>query len=138
MLRVLAQRLVRKLCSECKEKSAPTEKELIIINPIAQSIKKKRGISLDLSGIWRTKKTKEDCEKCGGLGYIGRIGIFEGIITNDSIEKVIVASNPSEREIRKASVDQNILEMREDGLIKVLNGVTSLEELTHIIDLGEE
>ena len=77
------------------------------------------------------------CEKCNLTGYHGRIGIFEAIKTDEAIEKIIL-ENPSEREIKKIAKNQNILSMRQDGIIKVLNGVTSLEEVQAVVDLLEE
>ncbi len=138
----LAQRLVRKLCNECKIEDKPTDKEQEMIAGIIAGIKNKREISVDTSKIWRanTKNNdgKEKCEKCEGLGYKGRIGIFEGIVTNKDIENVIIEDNPSEREIKKAAKKQNILEMKEDGILKVLQSITSIEELGRVVDLDEE
>jgi len=68
------------------------------------------------------------CPKCNNIGYKGRIGIFEAIKVDEEIEKII-NENPSEREIAKASKSQGILNMEEDGILKVLKGVTSIEEL---------
>ena len=76
------------------------------------------------------------CEKCNLTGYKGRTGIYEAILTDESIE-MIVKENPSEREINKAAENQNILNMKQDGIIKVLQGVTSLDELGRVIDLEE-
>ncbi len=138
----LAQRLVRKLCSECKKEDMPTDSEKKIIESTLLSIKKKRNISVNSEKIFRATTNNDDrsnqCKLCGGLGYKGRIGIFEGIITDKNIEDTIVKGNPSEREIRKVSQNQNILNMREDGILKVLQSVTSIEELGRVVDLDEE
>ena len=77
------------------------------------------------------------CEKCNSIGYKGRIGIYEAIEMTETIEK-IVTENPSEREINKAAAPQNILNMRQDGVLKVLQGITTLSELERVVDLGEE
>ena len=77
------------------------------------------------------------CDKCNDIGYKGRIGIFEAIKTDEAIEK-IMPENPSEREIKKVASAQGILSMRQDGLVKVLNGITSLEEVQSVVDLNEE
>jgi type IV pilus assembly protein PilB len=75
------------------------------------------------------------CEKCSGIGYKGRIGVYEAIISNSEIEK-IVESNPSEREIQKIARGQGIYTMAEDGIVKVLQGITSLEELKRSVDIN--
>ena len=71
------------------------------------------------------------------IGYKGRIGIFEAIKTDESIEK-IMPTNPSEREIKRVAKTQGILSMRQDGIVKVLNGITSIEEVQSVVDLNEE
>lgn len=133
----LAQRLVRTLCSVCKVESAPDEKELATILHILEFIKKKRPITQDTARIWRAGNDKS-CAVCNGSGYKGRIGIYEGILTDRAVEEVIVTFNPSEREIKKAAEPQNILAMREDGILKVLTGTTSLDELRRVVDLEED
>jgi type IV pilus assembly protein PilB len=70
-------------------------------------------------------------------GYKGRIGIFEAIKTDEAIEKII-PQNPSEREIKKIARGQGILSMRQDGIVKILNGITSFEEVESVVDLNEE
>ena len=77
------------------------------------------------------------CEKCNNIGYSGRIGVFEAIKTDEAIEK-IMPENPSEREIKQVARTQGILSMRQDGMVKILNGITSLEEVQSVVDLLEE
>jgi type II secretory ATPase GspE/PulE/Tfp pilus assembly ATPase PilB-like protein len=73
------------------------------------------------------------CEKCHGRGYKGRIGIYEAIFMDQSIE-TILRTSPSEREIAVVAKAQGIPSMQEDGVLKVLRGVTSLDELKRVID----
>jgi len=77
------------------------------------------------------------CDKCNMTGYKGRIGIFEAIKTNEAIEK-IMPENPSEREIKKVASVQGILSMRQDGIVKIINGITSFEEVQSVVELKEE
>lgn len=136
----LAQRLVRKLCDACKTQDTPNEAEQKIIEIQLASAEKKRGaFDVDRGTVWRAsteKETGKACEECGGLGYKGRIGIFEGILTDAAIEEIIVTSNPSSREIKKAAEQQGLLTMGEDGVLKVLRGVTTMEELSRVVDLA--
>ena len=74
---------------------------------------------------------------CNNTGYKGRMGIYEAILSDESIEKII-PNNPSEREIKRTASHQGILDMREDGIIKVLQGVTSLSEVASVVDLDAE
>jgi type IV pilus assembly protein PilB len=127
----MAQRLVRKLCDNCKLKSLDTSKERVIIEKVLATIQDKSYLeNVDLNNIYAPK----GCEVCNSTGFKGRIGIYEAIISDQAIEKV-VNENPSEREINKAAESQNILNMKQDGIIKVLQGITSIDELQRVIDL---
>ncbi len=127
---VLAQRLVRKLCDECKKETFEPQKYKDGIQKITKSIEKK-----DKKIPKETKFYKPvGCKKCNNIGYKGRVGIFEAVLMDKEVEEM-VRSNPSERDIVKISKKQNILNMKEDGILKVLKGITSIEELERTIEL---
>ncbi len=131
----IAQRLVRKLCPVCKKEEAPTPTEQKLLEAIVASIKKKRP---DLAvpetiRLWRAT----GCDQCNQTGFRGRQGIFEAVLVDRSVAD-LVNTNPNEREIRIKAESQGILDMRQDGVLKVLVGVTSLEELGRVIDINEE
>ncbi|MBI4121175.1 MAG: Flp pilus assembly complex ATPase component TadA, partial [Parcubacteria group bacterium] len=126
----LAQRLIRKLCEYCKKEDAPTEEERGIIARMEQKLLAAFE-GLQTTRVWRANA----CEKCNNTGYKGRIGIFEAMHMNAEIEK-LAAENPSEREIKKLMDKQGLLDMGEDGVSKILLGVTSFEEVRRVIDLG--
>jgi type IV pilus assembly protein PilB len=122
---VIAQRLVRKLCDRCKKAFSPTEEELIIIGFKQMSAS-------------HLKFYKEvGCESCGNTGYRGRIGVFEILIINTAIRKLI-ANNAIEDVILKASLDIGMKCMSEDGIEKVKAGVTSINELTRVLYVTDE
>lgn len=129
----MAQRLVRKLCNKCKKKAVLGEKENGLIKNITDSILDKKYLTgLDTSNVYESV----GCVECNFTGYKGRTGIYEAILTNEKVENV-VKENPSEREINKAAEDQDILNMKQDGVIKILQGITSIPELSRVIDLEE-
>jgi type II secretory ATPase GspE/PulE/Tfp pilus assembly ATPase PilB-like protein len=136
----LAQRLVRKLCTFCKKEKEPTPKEAATIKAIIDGMIKE-GKKIENYNIKSDAAFKifasVGCEKCNMTGFKGRIGIFEAIRTDEAIEK-IMPENPSEREIKKVASTQGILSMRQDGLVKILNGITSFEEVQSVVDLAEE
>jgi type II secretory ATPase GspE/PulE/Tfp pilus assembly ATPase PilB-like protein len=136
----IAQRLVRKLCKFCKKENDPTEEESKAIKLVMDSIREE-GKDLSKYNIKTDASFKifspVGCEKCNSTGYSGRMGIFEAIKTDEAIEK-IMPENPSEHEIKKVARTQGILSMRQDGIIKILNGITSLEEVQSVVDLKEE
>src|SRR3989344_1195181 len=136
----MAQRLVRKLCPDCKKEKVPTEDETATLKLVMQSIEEE-GKDFSKYKIDKNAPVKlyeaPGCEKCNMTGYRGRIGIFEAIQTDAEIEKII-PTNPSEREIKKVAKQQGILSMRQDGLIKILSGITSLAEVASVVDMREE
>jgi type IV pilus assembly protein PilB len=136
----MAQRLVRKLCKECKKEKEITNEEKETIKVLLKNIEEKgqdlKNYSVDVKSPFKLFSAV-GCDKCNNTGYSGRIGIFEAIKTDEEIEKII-PNNPSEHEIKKVARKQGILSMREDGIIKILNGVTSFEEVASVVDLSEE
>lgn len=132
----MAQRLVRKLCPSCKKEvslsSAKAAADKKIIDRVLSTITDKTYLDgIQTASMW---VAGQGCDKCRNSGYSGRIGIFEAIKSDEEIEK-IVEMNPSEREVKKAAAPQNILDMSQDGILKILQGVTSMEELKRVIDL---
>jgi len=129
----LAQRLVRKLCPYCKKKVAVDGDAKKTIDKIMLGIKDRSLVEgLDQGAMYQSV----GCAKCNNLGYKGRTGLYEAILTDEALEKILV-QNPSDREIKEVTKDQGILDMREDGVVKVLKGVTSLDELRRVIDLDD-
>lgn len=129
----LAQRLARKLCETCKKKVSVPSEMRTVVNRIFEQIP-----------IAEYKKLPHDevfeavgCSTCNMTGFKGRIGIYEAILMTSAIEKAVL-QNPSEREIKTAAQGQGMLTMPQDGIIKVLKGITSLSELARVIDLTEE
>jgi type IV pilus assembly protein PilB len=133
----LAQRLVRKLCPDCKESYITNEKESRVITNILGEMKMSGKVDSMLSHIPELAYTvfkAVGCENCSGSGYKGRIGIFEAVAMTAEIEKTLI-TNPSEREIVAAAKNQEIPSLREDAIIKTLEGITSFDEVSHVVDL---
>ncbi len=128
----IAQRLIRTLCENCK-KEAPLEgadKEKI------QKVVASISDETYLDGIQQDKVwLPVGCDKCNFLGYKGRIGIYEAVKVDSEIEKVVI-ENPSERDIREAAKNQKLLTLAQDGVLKVLKGETTIEELDRVVDLS--
>ena len=136
----LAQRLCRKLCEKCKKLSAPDEKKEKLLREVlmhAQEV----GKDIASYGLSPTMPMQlydaVGCTECNNTGYRGRIGIFEAIQTTEDIEKLIVQV-PSEREVKKIAEKQGLLNLKEDGVVKMLRGITSYDEVADVVDLYEE
>jgi len=132
----IAQRLVRKLCVNCKKERQLTGEEETELRTILKGIIEE-GKNLSAYGLSVDQKISlfdpVGCEKCNFIGYKGRIGVFEAIVTDEAIEKLIV-TEPSERDIKKVAVKQGILDMKQDGVVKILNGITTVSEVKSVVD----
>jgi type IV pilus assembly protein PilB len=133
----LAQRLLRKICKDCKEDYSPNDAEKKLIDNIVaefnQSDKKKEFLK-EFNGQYYSLKHGKGCDKCNGYGYKGRLAVHEGIFMDQKIEE-IAATNPSEREIQYAAGQQGFLTLREDALLKILRGITTVEEALKVVDM---
>ncbi len=129
---VLAQRLVRKLCISCKKPVDIEEKIKSEIDAVLETIFDKSEIPPMPEKIF----IAGGCEKCNQTGYKGRIGIYEGMKLNTELN-TIIDSNPSEEEIERASAPQGILTLKQDGIIKILKGITSIDELERVIAIED-
>ena len=113
---IIAQRLVRKICSSCKEEYSPDEEELFLIGLKPEDVKGKK--------FYRGK----GCEVCNGIGYKGRTGILEILVINDEIRTLIV-NKATAGDIRSKSREKGMSMLREDGLKKIWMGITTIEEV---------
>ncbi|MFN3301704.1 MAG: GspE/PulE family protein [Patescibacteria group bacterium] len=128
---VIAQRLVRRICENCREETKIPDDLLEKVKKILDDLPKeeKKEIDLDNLKFYRGR----GCEVCQGIGYKGRIGIFEFFTVNDEIEKLILKSEISEYEMRKILKQQKMVTMVQDGLLKALRGITTVEEVFRVI-----
>ncbi len=129
---VMAQRLVRKLCTKCRREGTLGTDDRKVADAILAGVVRRELIPENTATVF----SAVGCPACNNTGYRGRIGIFEAILIDDSIERVVKES-PSEREIARAARPQGILSLAEDGIIKMFRGVTSMDELARVIDLAE-
>ncbi len=128
----MAQRLLRKLCDTCKKERDPTDTEREVLTRILSGIMDRTLVPTNQTKIWDANK--DGCPACHGRGYKGRIGIFEAVFMDSAIEEIL-RSKPTEREIAAAARPQAVPTMQEDGVIKIFRGVTSLDELSRVVDL---
>ncbi len=132
---IIAQRLVRRLCTHCKRETSFIEidgKTREILEKVYDGIgdiEKKTGEKILKEKIFEPA----GCEKCNNTGYRGRVGVFEAILMDNKLEEILKTS-PTEKEIKEGTKHQNILFLKEDAVLKVLNGTTSTEEIFRVID----
>jgi len=114
---VLAQRLVRKICTHCKE-------------PYEPPISMRRAVER-LAGEVETYYHGTGCPKCRNSGYSGRIGIYELLLLNDALRDKIIQS-PSINELRAMAAESGMTSLRQDGMEKVKAGITTVEEVFRV------
>jgi type II secretory ATPase GspE/PulE/Tfp pilus assembly ATPase PilB-like protein len=132
---VISQRLTRKLCENCKQERIATPEEAAKIRNTLKSIpqrwKNKFSGLLPAQGKKITVPKAVGCEKCGFTGYRGQIGIFEILVPDEPFRSTIASTTLSDALIRAAS-EAGMLSLAQDGIIKVLKGITTLEEVDRI------
>ncbi len=132
----MSQRLLRRLCPECKKPVDPPQKikDIILreLSEFSESSKKDlEELKIDTKNIkiWQA----EGCKFCGKKGTKGRIGIHEALMMTPELE-AIVAQGPTESKIKEEAKRQGMLSLKQDGIIKVLQGVISFEELLGAVE----
>ena len=114
----MAQRLVRAICEKCKEAYTPTEREMKMLGSMSKTVPERM-----YHGV--------GCDKCGRSGYKGRKGIFEIFKVDDTIQRLIFDHAPATL-LRQRAREMGMRTLREDGMLKVASGMTSLQEVLRV------
>lgn len=116
---ILAQRLVRKICQHCKEPYTPSDemKEFLSL----------QGFPSDSTFHGK------GCDKCRKTGYAGRLGIYELLVMDDSLRDLVTA-NPDVTNLRKVCRERGLVTLREDGIQKVIKGLTTVDEVLRVTE----
>ncbi len=124
---VMGQRLVRRLCSECKKEIQLEPVEFERVKTCLSTITPKAGAMIDLTNLhfWDA----QGCGSCNGLGYKGRIGIYEIMGISQEIEAVILSEQVAEYAMEEIAIKNGMVTMAQDGLLRALEGVTSVKEV---------
>ena len=132
---IIGQRLVRKLCPYCKEEQKLDNAMMTEVLNILNQIPVNSGSRLDKQELDNLKFYKSTgCDRCYGLGYKGRVGIYEIFIMNKEIEEAILDNKVSEYIIQDMAQKNGMVTMVQDGLLKAKDGITSIEEVFSVAD----
>ena len=113
---VISQRLVRKICASCKEEYEPSDESLLELNLTKAEVKGKQ--------VFRGK----GCNNCHNIGYKGRLGIYEIMLMNNEIRRLIT-EQANTNVIRMAAKENGMRTLRDSGLIAIFNGLTTIQEI---------
>ena len=127
VIAVLAQRLVRTICPECRETYAPTEEELKEIGVLNE--RQTTNDEPQMAVFYRGK----GCPKCMSTGYKGRIGIYELMIPDEKIRNAVISKSSTD-EIRKLALAAGMTTLKEDGIRKIKEGLTTVEEVLRVTE----
>ena len=139
---ILAQRLVRKICVDCKEEYEPPEEVQESVKKIMAEVAENKVLLArdpEISKILKAVNGKEKltlwrgkgCPKCGNVGYRGRLGIFELLYMTEEISRLVLENAPSSK-IHDTSVKLGMLTLLQDGYLRIVEGMTTLEEVLRV------
>ncbi|PIT93314.1 MAG: hypothetical protein COU06_00605 [Candidatus Harrisonbacteria bacterium CG10_big_fil_rev_8_21_14_0_10_38_8] len=128
---VIAQRLVRKLCVKCKKEVALTDEMKKKITEFYKNLPEKIKVK-DISEVKIFEKGGDaDCKECNGTGYRGRMGVYELLKIGDKMEELI-EKKAGEVEIERFAKEQGMITLAQDGILRILDSVTSFEEVESV------
>ncbi|PJA47291.1 hypothetical protein CO172_02140 [Candidatus Uhrbacteria bacterium CG_4_9_14_3_um_filter_36_7] len=124
---MMGQRLIRRICKNCREPYTPDAAHLQIVEEQIKKISPASGETIpDLSKV--NFFHGKGCPICHQTGYKGRVGIYEIIIMNDALRNAL-SQDLSEYEVKRLAVEQGMITMTQDGFLKAIDGITTIEEV---------
>jgi type IV pilus assembly protein PilB len=120
---IIGQRIVRRICVHCKETYMPPPQLMIEVKQVLGNLFPAKSNGQFFRG--------KGCSECGGLGYMGRIGIFEVLVASEKIARLIIESN-NDQKIEDEAIIEGMITMKQDGYLKVLLGETTMEEVLRV------
>jgi len=127
---VVAQRLVRKICPDCREEYRLDPEMQKRVEEVVASIPPSANVKASLERAHLIQG--RGCSACHGTGYRGRMGIFEVLVVDAEVEKIILGGSVSEYQMRDIAATQGMLTMAQDGILKALDGLTTPDEVFRV------
>ena len=119
LIALIAQRMVRRICGNCRVSDTPSPHEQNIF---------RREMSQELTTTYRGT----GCHLCAGTGYQGRTGIFELLVVSNEIKKMLI-NNTAIGELKEQAIRDGMLAMKQDGMVKVREGITTFDEVMNSV-----
>ncbi len=129
---IIGQRLVRRVCKYCQEETILTSEQKKRILEILAALPEAEKNKVDLNNLHFYHG--KGCEKCSGLGYKGRVGIYEVFVMTKEVEALILSGQVSEYLMEEIAVKNGMVTMVQDGLLKALDKITTVEEVFRVTE----
>ena len=129
---IIGQRLVRRICEKCKEEIKLSAEKLERVKALLTDIPESAGTKINMDNLKFYQG--KGCSACQGLGYHGRIGIYEVLVVDQPVEKMILEKELSEYKARELAKAQGMITMVQDGLLKAIDGITSVDEVFRVAE----
>lgn len=135
---IVAQRLVQRVCPDCKipypEAGSLLKKKIApIFAGACDAVKAELEEAMKNAQIYKAKRDNNDCLKCDGRGFKGRVGVMEILKMNDNMRDIIIRDEGNELKLQKEAVSSGMMTMEQYGYLKVLKGETTLEAVLAVI-----
>jgi len=131
---MIGQRLVRRVHDDCREEYTPEPEQVETLKNVLAEIPDTANVSIPDENTWKFERGK-GCDACNDTGYKGRVGIFEILLMDQKIQESL-SEKISEYEVRKLAEEQGMVTMQQDGMIKVLTGKTTIDEVLRVAGEG--
>lgn len=134
---IIGQRLVRRLCETCKQPATLPAAILAEVKTVLSTIPENSGYAVNPSTLkfFAPPAGENTCKECTGLGYKGRIGIYEVMTMTKEVEQLILTGNVSEYQMEEIARKQGMISMAQDGLLKAIDGLTSVDEILRVAEI---
>jgi type IV pilus assembly protein PilB len=129
---IIGQRLCRTIHDKCKEEMKLDDETLARVKKLLADLSPRSGVKVDLEKIKFFHG--KGCDECNGIGYKGRIGIYEILAMSPDIEKVILSGSVSEYQMRDIAKAAGMITMAQDGILKALDGLTTVDEVFRVAE----
>ncbi len=133
---VMGQRVVRKVCASCRTTYTPQDAVIKnmqeVLGPLYDAWAQQHK---DVAPLQLAKGT--GCEECNGTGYSGRVGIYEVLSISEKVGRLIM-ERASDNEIQRQAILEGMITMKQDGYLKVLDGVTTIEEVLRVAEISPQ
>ncbi len=127
---MIGQRLVRRICEKCKKEVKIDAEKMQRIKDILETLPADQKNKIDFNNLKFYQG--QGCGSCQNIGYKGRIGIYEIMAMNNEVEKMILSGKVSEYDMREIAAKNGMITMVQDGLLKAIDGITSIEEVFRV------